>query len=169
MRFSGIAGVLSPEGDGFGEVVAENIPEELVCPQCGTEATDGGECLIRFEYLINSIVARQLVNQSGAVLTVVADCRSCGYYGPGPTPKSLYKKSTASDCCHECFEAKPCSCEASITPSSECPVQVLEPLERFVDYVKENGITIWRGWWASDVDLPALNDLNEVVKIIRGR
>ncbi len=111
MRFSAIAGVLSPEDGGFGEVFAENITEKLVCPQCGAEATDGGECLVRFEYLANPIASKQLVNQSGSVLTVVADCRICGYYGPGPTSGHLFKKLKSSDCCPECFETKPCSCD----------------------------------------------------------
>lgn len=82
-RFSAIAGVLSR--DGFGEVAKDDIPETLVCPQCGTDATDGGECLVRFEYRENTNPVEELRKRAPLLLTVVADCRTCGYYGPGPT------------------------------------------------------------------------------------
>ena len=75
-------GVLSDSG--FGSVV---LPQDklLHCPQCGELCEDEGQCKIVFALTENTHKLTELVNRAPLLLSLIADCRTCGYYGQGPT------------------------------------------------------------------------------------
>jgi hypothetical protein len=70
---------------GFGQVVVEADGETPHCPGCGTPVSDEGECLVEFGCEPNPQKEPELAKRAPLVLTLRADCRSCGYIGPGPT------------------------------------------------------------------------------------
>jgi hypothetical protein len=69
---------------GFGQVVVE-VDKAPRCPQCGEPVSDEGSCLISFALTENMNTVAELKNRAPFVLSLNADCRSCNYYGPGPT------------------------------------------------------------------------------------
>lgn len=82
MRMTIGLGALSRNG--FGQVVVE-VERMPQCPQCGEPTSDEGQCLPSFALVENTNENHELVGRAPLVLALQTDCRSCGYYGPGPT------------------------------------------------------------------------------------
>lgn len=76
--------VLGALVDGGRGQVSIETSQPLYCPQCATPVLDGGQCLVRFEAVPNHSLVPELALRAPLLVALMCDCRTCGYYGPGP-------------------------------------------------------------------------------------